>query len=652
MKSRILIALTLLALLLSGCISLAEDITPPPGYVPPTPVPTLGNLYPQAAPDLASGAAIFAEKCAPCHGDTGLGDGPQGKQLSVNVPGLGVPEIGRRSVPSEWYSVVTLGRIQKFMPPFASLSDQQRWDVVAYAYNLQTKPEQIEQGKALYAASCAQCHGEDGKLAPSADLSSQEQMAKLSQLDLYNFVKNGIAPAMPPSSLADDEIYAVAAYVRTFTFAQEAAPEPTATPVPATPTSAPTAAENGTPAADVTPAATVEGQPAATDAPTATALPAGFGSISGKVVNGSGGALPAGLTVTLRGYSHGQDPNAAPEEIVTLNLTPASDGSFTAEGVELGENRFFLAETEYEGVSYQSQVAVSEAGTTELTLPDLSFFDVTEDFKELSLNQLHLFFDPPTNSTINVYALYVFSNTSGKAIGIPMNDQQNIPFIKIPANALPNSIGYEDAGMGGSFLPYKDGGFAMMPSADAQYGIAATYTLPYNNSTVDLAQELAVTAKTISVLLPEGMKAEGDGITAGEIQSMQAGQSYQIFSSGELVAGKTLTVTVSGEPKAQPTDTSATDTTKPDNTQTLIIAAAAIGIVFIAAGLYLFWRDRNRDDEEDDEDDDEEDDDETSPEEVLDAIIALDEQYKSQNISEEAYQKRRAELKARLKSKV
>jgi cytochrome c1 len=29
-----------------------------------------------------------------------------------------------------------IGNIENFMPPFASLSDQERWDVVAYALSL------------------------------------------------------------------------------------------------------------------------------------------------------------------------------------------------------------------------------------------------------------------------------------------------------------------------------------------------------------------------------------------------------------------------------------------------------------------------------------------------------------------------------------
>jgi hypothetical protein len=36
----------------------------------------------------------------------------------------------------------------------------------------------------------------------------------------------------------------------------------------------------------------------------------------------------------------------------------------------------------------------------------------------------------------------------------------------------------------------------------------------------------------------------------------------------------------------------------------------------------------------------------------MDAIIALDDQYRAGNISEDAYQKRRADLKAQLKDRI
>ncbi|MBK8782804.1 MAG: hypothetical protein IPO22_13575 [Anaerolineales bacterium] len=43
--------------------------------------------------------------------------------------------------------MVTQGNLDRFMPPFLSLSDQQRWDVVSYALTLHTTDQQVETGK-------------------------------------------------------------------------------------------------------------------------------------------------------------------------------------------------------------------------------------------------------------------------------------------------------------------------------------------------------------------------------------------------------------------------------------------------------------------------------------------------------------------------
>ena len=62
----------------------------------------------------------------------------------------------------------------------------------------------------------------------------------------------------------------------------------------------------------------------------------------------------------------------------------------------------------------------------------------------------------------------------------------------------------------------------------------------------------------------------------------------------------------------------------------------------------MFLRDRDKLDEEDVEDVEGEDEFETA-EDVMDAIIALDDLYRAKKIPDEAYQLRREELKARLK---
>src|SRR5512143_3691763 len=211
MKFRFLI-ITAIALILSACnFSLAEDVTPPPGYVPPTPAPTLGPLYPAKAPSTQNGALIFAEKCAPCHGETGLGDGKQCIQLGVTVPAFGLPEVARPASLAQWYTTVTRGNMERFMPPFASLSDQERWDVVAYAMTLHIKEEQIAKGKQLFEANCANCSTDSFK--------DQSKMAALSEVELARILKQGNDQVKPfGAKLSDDDIWAVTAYLRTLSF--------------------------------------------------------------------------------------------------------------------------------------------------------------------------------------------------------------------------------------------------------------------------------------------------------------------------------------------------------------------------------------------------------------------------------------------------
>ncbi|RPI91664.1 MAG: hypothetical protein EHM40_15095, partial [Chloroflexi bacterium] len=248
----IIVALATLAILLSACnFTMAADVTPPPNYVPPTPAAALGPLFPAQAPGTENGALIFAEKCAPCHGATGLGDGEQGIQLGVPVPALGLPEVARSASPAQWYTVVTRGNMERFMPPFASLSDQERWDVVAYAMALHASEEDLAKGRELFEAECANC---------STDLfTDQSKMSELSEVELARIIKEGNdqVPAFG-ATLSEDDIWAVTAYLRTLSFdtASIVSALATATPEAVTVTETLPPTEAGTPSAEGTPIGT------------------------------------------------------------------------------------------------------------------------------------------------------------------------------------------------------------------------------------------------------------------------------------------------------------------------------------------------------------------------------------------------------------
>ena len=93
-----------------------------------------------------------------------MGDGPQASKLANPVAAIGSPDLARQAKPVEWYNIVTNGEMNLFMPPFSgSLSDRQRWDVIAYVFTLGSSSQAVQQGESIYTEQCAACHGASGR---------------------------------------------------------------------------------------------------------------------------------------------------------------------------------------------------------------------------------------------------------------------------------------------------------------------------------------------------------------------------------------------------------------------------------------------------------------------------------------------------------
>ncbi|MBI3162551.1 MAG: cytochrome c [Chloroflexi bacterium] len=614
MKLHRAIVLAIIIVLLAACnFTLAEDVTPPPGYVPPTPVPTLGPLYPASAPDIANGAIIYAEKCAACHGVAGLGDGEQGKQLPVTAAPLGLAEYGQTAQPSKWYAQVTQGNLDRFMPPFSSLSDQERWDVVAYALTLYVAEKDLKRGRELFETVCADC--------PTEIFRNQEWMASISNMELAKILRDG-TPEFPglDSRMTEGGFTELAAYVRTLSFAAPTTASATLTPV---------SAGGGTPSAQQTP---VDGTQAAV---TPEAI-AGFGNVSGSIDNKTGAALPPGLKVILRAYEHGADPSAGPQEAASYESTINADGTFVFENIEIPEGLIYIAETTVEGLDYRSDLVIVEAGASEVILQPITVYAVTGDFSPLKIDSLQLFFDFAGENSAQIFAVYTISNEGDKTIVIDMSDNQTVPFIAPPDGA--EGLGYEATQDSAVFVPTEKG-FAMPPD-EVPYGLIAFASIPKEKE-VEISQSALLPVGLVNLYLPEGMEAEGAGLVDEGIQAIQT-TNFHVYSISGINKGESLEFTITGKPQ------NTTDNPDITQNQTLLIGVGAFGIVLILAGVWLYMRDRKS--LEDDFDDDDEAGTGDS-ESTLDAIIALDDLHRAGKISDAAYKQRREELKGSLKRK-
>jgi len=183
-------------------------------------------------------------------------------------------------------------------------------------------------------------------------------------------------------------------------------------------------------------------------------------------------------------------------------------------------------------------------------------------------------------------------------------------------------------------------GFAMPPST-TPYGLIAFASMTRSDS-MSISQKALLPIDNVSIFLPEGMDAKGSTLTDLGIQQ-QNGTNYHVYSSSALKQDETVEFTVDGQPQTVEVNPNVLQN------KTLLIGVGALGLVLVLAGIWLFLRGPKPVEEEAESDQEENEFDD--PESLMDAIIALDDLHRGGKLSDEAYQKRRAELKNSLKKK-
>jgi hypothetical protein len=382
-----------------------------------------------------------------------------------------------------------------------------------------------------------------------------------------------------------------------------------------------------------------------------------IGSNSGKVVNGSGGTIPSELKAVLHIFEHDAATQQV-SEVSTQEAPIAADGVYKFDQVAMPTNRVFFVSVNYANTDFESEPIFPTDGQTSLDMP-VTIYDTTTDTTGLVADQVHILLDYSKPDVVQVVEFLVITNPGTKVV---VAAESGGPVLAVVLPKGYTNLQFEQGALGDRYLKTETGfsdTTSVVPGTN-QYQLvyAVDLALPkpglFGGTKLEFSQSFPIKINSLSVLAPDGVTVEGANFTAGGLQDMGSGAQYQVFNGGSLEPGKELQVSASGTPKGSTQPQAASGNS---STQNILIGIGAFGLVLILVGIWMYWRDRQRVDDEDDDEEDDADDqgddhdeqDGMNMDEIMDAIVALDDQFKAGNIQEAAYKERRADLKTKLK---
>jgi mono/diheme cytochrome c family protein len=116
----------------SGITAAVDDDKP---WVAPAEARQVKNPVPVTPQTLAAGGELFHENCAPCHGDTGKGDGDTGKIIKKKPANFTDAKL--MSLETDGSLFWKMGEGRGPMPAWKDeLSEKERWQLVNYIRKL------------------------------------------------------------------------------------------------------------------------------------------------------------------------------------------------------------------------------------------------------------------------------------------------------------------------------------------------------------------------------------------------------------------------------------------------------------------------------------------------------------------------------------
>ncbi len=111
----------------------------PGPWIVPEAAKQVANPLKASRVDLPAARKLYLDKCAECHGDTGKGDGPQGRMYDPQPKDL--TDAAHMNAVSDGELFYKISEGHRPMPAFRKrLTDEQRWQLVLFLRSLSSRP--------------------------------------------------------------------------------------------------------------------------------------------------------------------------------------------------------------------------------------------------------------------------------------------------------------------------------------------------------------------------------------------------------------------------------------------------------------------------------------------------------------------------------
>ncbi|MDT8305179.1 MAG: c-type cytochrome [Anaerolineae bacterium] len=572
----------------------------------PAPGAAQEGTAPGTVPDGDTGLVLFAERCANCHGPLGSGDGELTGDLPVQPAALNDVEFARQQVPAAVFTTITEGIAASGMPPFGPAStnpigESDRWHLVAAVLSLGAPAAVVADGEAIYAESCAACHGEEG--SSTFDMAAQAYWINRSDADVFAALRDTETILEHDAySLEDEALWATVAYARTISY------------------------DYADPLAAFAPIEAVR--------------------VTGIVENATTGTvLPERTEVVLNTFT----ADFAPSTTMTTTVDAAGEYGFNL--TMMPPDLIYVVTVTYEGINYGSDFGRVERDEPILNLP-VTVYDPTSDPAGIRIDQLHIILEF-VDGTVNVNELYQFSQDEPAVfVGESGAVADGTVEITLPDGATTPSFSRTFGSMDSFFavenivqteerwadtVPVRPG--------EATLSLLASYSLPYDGSAT-IAHPVYYDVDRVNVVLAaSGVTLSGDEGWSEEAGGAMGGLFASYRRTG-MAAGESVRFTLAGDPvpvtmpgSADPAG-AATAPVARDRTTELVIGGGVL-LLALVAGFFIIRSWQQREPYAGETADVEPLDRDT----LLEELAALDDAFEAGEIDEETYQFERAALK-------